>query len=96
MKWALEKKDFELLGKTAESNALAMHATMIDAWPPLLYWQPETVAVFHKVWQIRQDGIPIYLTIDAGPNIKLIFQEENTTEILQQFKNAEIIEPFKK
>lgn len=96
IKWAIEKKDFDLLGKTAESNALAMHATMISSWPPLLYWQPETVAVFHNVWQLRADGIPVYFTIDAGPNIKLLFLKENTSEIIRQFNNLEIIEPFKK
>jgi diphosphomevalonate decarboxylase len=96
MKWAIEKKDFELLGKTAESNALAMHATMIDAWPPLLYWQPETVAVFNKIWQLRQKGVPVYFTIDAGPNVKLLFLKENASKILKQIKSVEIINPFKK
>ena len=37
---AIARQDFELLGQTAEQNALSMHATMIASWPPLLYWQP--------------------------------------------------------
>ena len=94
IKWAIEKKDFELLGKTAESNALAMHATMMAAWPPLLYWQPETVAVFNKVWKLRREGIQVYFTIDAGPNVKLLFLIENKPEIIRQFSNLEIIGPF--
>ena len=32
---AMETRDFPLLGKTAERNALSMHATMLSAWPPL-------------------------------------------------------------
>ena len=44
LKKAIAVQNFELLGKTAESNALSMHATMMGAWPPVLYFLPETVA----------------------------------------------------
>jgi diphosphomevalonate decarboxylase len=94
LKEAIQEKDFDLLGKTAENNALNMHATMIGAWPPMLYWLPETVAVFHKVWQLRQDGLSVYFTIDAGPNVKLLFPKKQTTEIKKLFNNIEIIKPF--
>ena len=92
---AIQHKDFELLGKTAENNALNMHATMVGAWPPLLYWQPETIVVFNKVWQLRQDGVPVYFTIDAGPNVKLLFQEKQTASVVNMFEKIEIIRPFK-
>ncbi len=91
---ALKVQDFDLLGKTSESNALAMHATMIDTWPPVLYWQPETVAVFHKVWQMRAQGIPVYITIDAGPNVKLLFQSSNLSDIQTIFNDITVIQPF--
>ncbi len=91
---ALKTQDFDLLGRSSESNALAMHATMIDTWPPVLYWQPETVAVFHKVWQMRSQGIPVYITIDAGPNVKLLFQSSNLSDIQTVFNNITVIQPF--
>ena len=64
---AIKHRDFLLLGQTAERNALAMHATMLAAWPPLIYLQPETVGQIHRVQQLRQNGLEVYLTIDAGP-----------------------------
>ncbi len=91
---AIAARDFLLLGKTAERNALAMHATMLAAWPPLLYLQPETIAQIHRVQQVRAGGLGVYLTIDAGPNIKLLFLEENETAVSAVFPGLQIIKPF--
>lgn len=94
IKEAIQNRDFELLGKTAESNALAMHATMLAAWPPLLYWKPETVLVFQKVWKMREAGVPVYFTIDAGPNVKILFLENQLNVVSKNFGSMEIVTPF--
>jgi diphosphomevalonate decarboxylase len=91
---AIEVQDFATLGKTAERNALAMHATMMAAWPPLLYLQPETMEQIHKVQRIRADGLDVYLTIDAGPNIKLLFLEKNERSAAAAFPGLKTINPF--
>lgn len=91
---AIESKDFTLLGSTAEQNALSMHATMIASWPPLLYWQPDSVAAMHKIWALRQQGLELYFTMDAGPNLKLLFLEQDRTEVLAHFPDLEIVLPF--
>lgn len=91
---AIAERDFELLGQTAEQNALSMHATMIASWPPLLYWQPESVAAMQKVWQLRAQGMQVYFTMDAGPNLKLLFQQQDRAELLQHFPTLETVEPF--
>ena len=91
---AIYVKDFAQLGSTAESNALAMHATMLDAQPALLYWLPETVAVFQKIWRLRRDGVILYFTIDAGPNVKVLFEEKNESGVRHEFAGAEIVKPF--
>lgn len=91
---AIAEQSFELLGQTAEQNALSMHATMIASWPPLLYWQPESVAAMQKVWQLRAQGMQVYFTMDAGPNLKLLFQKQDRDELLLHFPNLETVEPF--
>ena len=90
----IERQDFTLLGKTAEHNALSMHATMLAAWPPLLYLQPETIEQVHKVQQVRDEGLEVYLTIDAGPNIKLLFLKESAAAVTAAFPNLNVIQPF--
>lgn len=94
LKRAIETRDFDLLGRTAESNALAMHATMMAAWPPLIYWLPETVRVVHRARELRKTGLPVYLTMDAGPNVKILFLEKDQNAIIDAFPQTEIICPF--
>lgn len=95
IKAALHEKNFQLLGKTAESNALTMHATMLSAWPPVLYSLPETVILMQKIWQLRSEGLMVYFTQDAGPNLKLLFLEEDNDIIREKFPEVEMIKPFK-
>ena len=87
-------QDFDLLGVTAESNAMSMHGTMLGCRPPLLYWRPETVTVLEKVWQLRADGIPVYVTMDAGPNIKLLFLKESEEILKKNLPGLASIAPF--
>ncbi|MER7701539.1 diphosphomevalonate decarboxylase [Kitasatospora sp. NPDC097605] len=69
---AVRSRDLPALGTAAERNALRMHATALGADPPLLYWEPATVAVIREVWRLREDGVPAYFTIDAGPQVKVL------------------------
>ncbi|VVC76543.1 hypothetical protein AQUSIP_18590 [Aquicella siphonis] len=91
LKSALQDKNFSLLGRTAESNALTMHATLLSSWPPVCYHLPETIAAMHKIWDMRREGEEIYFTQDAGPNLKLLFLEKDTDRIVERFPEAEII-----
>ncbi len=69
---AIAARDLEALGTVAERSALKMHATMLGAQPPFTYWQPATLAVMHAVWALRSAGLPAWITIDAGPNVKVL------------------------
>lgn len=94
LKEAIDARDFELLGRTAESNALAMHATGLAAWPPVLFWLPESVATMHRIWELREKGLPVFFTMDAGPNVKLLFQAEHETAIRNAFATVDVVAPF--
>lgn len=94
LKQALHVKNFSLLGGTAESNALTMHATILGCWPPICYFLPETVATMHKIWHLRAEGLELYFTEDAGPNLKLLFLEKNKESVKEHFPKAEIIKVF--
>ena len=85
IKQAITERNFPLLGSTAESNALSMHALMLSAWPPISYTLPETLSAMHKIWQLRREGVEVYFTQDAGPNLKLLYLEKERDVILQHF-----------
>jgi len=86
--------DFETMAKTAEHNAMSMHATMAAAWPPLVYWQPDSLTQMQKVWQLREQGLPLYLTMDAGPNLKLLFEAKHQPDVEAAFPEVQVITPF--
>lgn len=94
LKNAIHTKEFDLLGKVAESNAMTMHATMLAAWPPISYAMPETVLAMQKIWKLRRQGLALYFTQDAGPNLKLLFLEENIATIREYFPEIDIVRPF--
>jgi diphosphomevalonate decarboxylase len=69
---AVEKRDLELLGETARRSYSLMHAAILGARPPILYWLPATVAVIHGCAALRAGGIGAWETIDAGPQVKVL------------------------
>lgn len=78
---AIAARDIRLLGPMIERDALAMHAVMMTGTPSLLYWQPETLEVIHAVRRWRAHGLPVYFTIDAGPNVHMICEAEHAAEV---------------
>ncbi|RDI45180.1 diphosphomevalonate decarboxylase [Aquicella lusitana] len=94
LKQAMQVTNFPLLGGTAESNALTMHATMLSSWPPVCYFMPETIAAMHKIWKSRKEGLELYFTQDAGPNLKLLFLEQDKEQVQQLFPSVDIVKVF--
>jgi diphosphomevalonate decarboxylase len=94
IKQAVVERNFIQLGETAESNALNMHAMMLSAWPPILYALPETILGMQKIWKLREEGVAVYFTQDAGPNLKLLFLDKELSVISQHFPGVEIVKPF--
>ena len=68
----VHERDFESLGELAEHSCLKMHSVMMTTQPPLLYWAPTTLAVMHRVVELRAAGVPVFYTIDAGPQVKAV------------------------
>ena len=95
MKNAIKQKDFITLGEITESNGMKMHATMLGAFPPISYWEPDSVKAIQTVKEIRGMGIPCYVTMDAGPNVKVLCKASDMAKIeellLKEFKREQII-----
>lgn len=89
MSAAIADQDIAQIGKLAETNAMRMHATTLSADPPFTYFAPETLQIWELVRQIRTKGLNCYLTLDAGPNPKLICHMQDVSKIVA-ILNAEI------
>lgn len=90
---ALATCDIERLGRVIERDALAMHGVMMTSSPSLLYWQPGTLEVLQAVRRWREDErIPVYFTIDAGPNVHLICEPAHRAAILERLRTLKCVE----
>jgi diphosphomevalonate decarboxylase len=69
---AIRARDFAALAELAEHNCLKMHATALAARPPLVYFNGATVECLHAVRRLRAAGVPVFFTIDAGPQLKAV------------------------
>ncbi|MGY3724641.1 diphosphomevalonate decarboxylase [Granulicatella balaenopterae] len=81
MKQAIQAKDFKTLGEITETNGMKMHATMLGANPPICYFEPESILAQQQVRQLRELGIPAYMTMDAGPNVKVLCRASDMPRI---------------
>ncbi len=80
-KAAVLAKDLPALGAIIEEDAVMMHSVMMTSRPPLFYWQPATLALIYAVRQWRSEGLPVYFTIDAGPNVHLICESRDADTV---------------
>lgn len=85
IKQAIVERNFEEMGRIAEHNAMKMHATMIAANPSFTYWEPDSLIAMNLVRQLREQGVPCYFTMDAGPNVKVLCRASQAEWLRQQF-----------
>lgn len=44
--------------------------------------KPNTLAVIEKIWDFRkQNGVPLFFTLDAGANVHVLYPESDKTLI---------------
>ena len=85
---AVRSGDLARLGEVAEANALGMHASMMAARPAIMYWLPRTVEVLHTIRAMRQDGLPAWATIDAGPNVKVLTRGSSAEQVATALRES--------
>lgn len=86
IKQAIGARDFKQMGKIAEHNSMKMHATTLSSNPPFTYWTPESIRMQQLVRQIREEtGIEAYMTMDAGPNVKVLCQVSDMERLVERF-----------
>ncbi|MFQ5343551.1 MAG: diphosphomevalonate decarboxylase [Anaerolineae bacterium] len=73
---AIRDRDIQALGEAAEADAISLHVVAMTSRPPIYYWAPATVRLIHAVHEWRHAGLPVYFTLDAGPNVHLICEAE--------------------
>ncbi|WP_129358453.1 MULTISPECIES: diphosphomevalonate decarboxylase [Micrococcaceae] len=92
---ALADGDYTQVGELTESNALRMHAAINAARPPIRYLAPTSIELFDAVAQFRADGLEVYGTADAGPNVAVLCRDEDLEKthraLSDRFPDLELI-----
>ncbi len=69
---AIMRRDFEALAVVSEHSCLKMHALAMAATPGLLYWNGATLEAMQAIRSLREQGVPVFFTVDAGPQVKAV------------------------
>lgn len=92
MRNAISQRDFTRMGELAEQSSFKMHGLMLSSAPPLLYWNAATVKAIHTVWGMRNQGTEAYVTIDAGPQVKVLCRPESIDSLKKALEDVEGIQ----
>ena len=93
MQQAIAARDLEQVGMLAEADWHGMYKAMRDTQPPLEYLSDASWVVIKTIQHLRATGTPCYFTTDAGPNVKILCEEqdakiiEHTLMALNEVKN---------
>ncbi|KRM61916.1 diphosphomevalonate decarboxylase [Limosilactobacillus coleohominis DSM 14060] len=84
MKAAILKRDINQMGHIAEENAMRMHALTMSADPAYTYFEGATIKAINLIKGLREQGINCYYTMDAGPNVKVIYGHQDRQRIIDK------------
>jgi diphosphomevalonate decarboxylase len=89
---ALNSGDIDEFIRITESEALNLHALMMTSPESYMLLQPGTLNLIIAIRQFRKENsIPVCFTLDAGPNIHLLYPGEYAEKI-KEWINSELVE----
>lgn len=91
----LANGDMEGFIELAESEALALHAMMMTSQPSYLLLEPESLRIIQEIRAFRAEtGIPVCFTLDAGPNVHVLYPQKEKNIIFNKLFHNRIQKEF--
>lgn len=85
----LKSGDVVRFGEIVENEALTLHALMMCSAPFFMLMLPNTLKIIDLIKTFRTEkGVPLYFTLDAGPNVHVLYPEEHTAEVERFINNT--------
>lgn len=79
----LKTGNWEGFGHICENEALTLHALMMSSEASYILVKPNTLLMIERIRAFRQKtNLPVYFSLDAGPNIHLLYPKKIKEEIL--------------
>ncbi len=90
---AMRQGDAETFIRITESEALTLHAMMMTSQPYFVLMKPHTLQIIERLFAFRREtGLPVSFTLDAGPNVHLLYPAEIKNMVLPFIRNE--LAPF--
>jgi diphosphomevalonate decarboxylase len=87
---SLKTGDWEQFGFIAESEALTLHSLMMSSVSSYILMRPNSITAIEKIRDFRESSkIPVYFSLDAGPNLHILYPE-NVEKEVRDFINEEL------
>ncbi|MBC97053.1 MAG: diphosphomevalonate decarboxylase [Halobacteriovoraceae bacterium] len=85
----LKEGQWDYLGAVIEEEALALHAMMMTSRPGYLLMAPQTIKAIELLRQYRHEtGVPLYFTLDAGPNLHILYPKSARDKAFNFIQNT--------
>ena len=85
---ALKSGDLETFMSITESEALQLHALMMCSNPSFILMKPNTLRIIEAIRSFRNEThIPLCFTLDAGPNVHLLYPESEAGKVEEYIKS---------
>lgn len=88
----IKARDFEGLGELIEAEALELHSIMMTSIPSLIYLLPETLQLMRQVRIWRNEGLPVYFTLNTGQNIHIVVEGKNSDKLVAKLRKFPFIQ----
>ena len=86
---ALKSGDLDTFMNITESEALQLHALMMCSNPSFILMKPNTLSIINEIREFREETkIPLCFTLDAGPNVHLLYPEHEADKVAYYIKNV--------
>jgi len=90
---AMRKGDLETFGPIVEDEALTLHGLMLCSEPSFVLMEPNTISIINAIRAYREEtGTPVYFTLDAGPNIHMLYPHAYADQIAKW--SEQVIKPL--
>jgi len=68
--------------RIVENEAFTLHSLMMTSEEGFMLMEPETVRIISRIQELRKEtGLDICFTLDAGPNVHLLYFEEQFEQV---------------
>lgn len=90
---ALKKGDWNGLSEVVEREALSLHALMMMSKPSFILLHPNSLKIIELISEFKKSSkLPLTFTIDAGPNIHLLYDTQFKKPVMDFIKHE--LTPF--